>query len=266
MNYYDDERNIIQLFRDDKFKAVIISDNPVKMRKIINRIIRSFKWKHWTYNAKKSDPPPDFYSDKYGLAMEVMRVDDHAFLNDKGKISNPVNEREHQIQRNIRRQIMKAQPDIDISSVTIMVNAASGLPSVQDHNYIFYRENFKRTLDKHIKHISLYRKNQPNKKLIFFVFDESTGYLKVNDEELVKRGPLAKERFEGDVHYHFLDKAFVDVFKEADIDYLIWYTPYKQIITNEKIYYPKVCVVDVKDYDYRYVLDYDERLMISSEQ
>ena len=266
MNYFDDERNIIRMFQDDKFKTVIFSEKPFETRKIFNSIKRSFKWKHWTYNAKKSDPPPDFYSDKYGLAMEVMRVDDHAFLNEKGKISNPVNAREHQVQNDIRRQIMEAQPDIDIDSVTIMVNAASGLPSVQDHNYIFYRENFKRTLDKHIKHINLYRKNQPNIKLIFFVFDESTGYLKVNDEELVKRGPVARERFQGDVHRHFCDKAFLDVFKDADIDYLIWYTPCKQIFTNEKIYYPKVCVVDVKNYDYRYVLDYDERLMISSEE
>lgn len=137
MNYFDDERNIIRMFQGDKFKTVVFSEKLFETIKILNSIKRSFEWKHWTYNAKKSDPPPDFYSDKYGLAMEVMRVDDHAFLNEKGKISNPVNAREHQVQNDIRRQIMEAQPDIDIDSVTIMVNAASGLPSVQDHNYVF---------------------------------------------------------------------------------------------------------------------------------
>ena len=127
--------------------------------------------------------------------MEVMRVDDHAFMNEKGVLINPVNMRESKIQKEMRERIKEAQPEADLDSIKIVVNAVTDLPSTEDHNYQFYCANFQRALEKHIKKILLYRSNHPDKKLIFFVFDESTAYVQVDDEELVKRGPIEGEYF-----------------------------------------------------------------------
>ena len=37
--------------------------------------------------------------------MEVMRIDDHAFVNEKGKIINPVNARESALQNEIKSNL-----------------------------------------------------------------------------------------------------------------------------------------------------------------
>lgn len=144
------------------------------------------------------------------------------------------------------------------------MNAVTDLPSNEDHNYQFYCENFKRALEKHIKKIPLYRSNHPDKKLIFFVFDESTAYVQVDDPEFAKRGPLAGEPFEAALVWHFTDKRFLDVFRNADIDYLIWYTPYKHF-WGAPVQLPKVCVFDVKHYNYKHVVEYPEELIMSTE-
>jgi hypothetical protein len=110
----------------------------------------------------------------------------------------------------------------------------------------------------------LYRSNHPNKKLIFFVFDESTAYVQVDDPEFAKRGPVALEPYEAESVWHFMDKRFLDVFRNADIDYLIWYAPYK-IFYGAPVQPPKVCVFDVKNYNYKHVADYPEELIMSAE-
>lgn len=264
MNFYDDERMIIEDFQ-------IVSNSevhfPFRSRDAIEvfKSVRNIrKWAHWTYNAGKADPPPDFFSEKYQLMMEVMRVDDHAFVNEKGVLINPVNMRESKIQKEIREKIKEAQPDADLDSIKIVVNAVTDLPSNEDHNYQLYCANFKRALEKHIQKIPLYRSNHPDKKLIFFVFDESTAYVQVDDPEFAKRGPVALEPYEAVSVWHFMDKRFLDVFRNSDIDYLIWYAPYK-IFYGSPVQSPRVCVFDVKNYDYRHAVTYPEELLMSAE-
>lgn len=196
--------------------------------------------------------------------MEVMRIDDHAFVNEKGILINPVNMRESKLQKEIREKIKESQPDADLDSIKIVVNAVTDLPSNQDHNYQFYCANFQRALDKHIKKIPLYRSNHPDKKLVFFVCDESTAYVQVDDPEFAKRGPMEGEPFSAALVWHFMDKRFVDVFRNADIDYLIWYAPYKRF-WGASVQPPKVCVFDVKNYNYKHIVEYPEELITSSE-
>ncbi len=264
MNFYDDERKIIENFQLIDNREVCFSHRSFDVFSVFKTIHKPKKWANWTYNAGKADPPPDFFSEKYHLMMEVMRVDDHAFVNEKGVLTNPVNIRESQIQKEIREKIKEAQPNTDLSSITILVNAKTDLPSNEDHNYGFYYDNFKRTVEKHIQKIPLYRSNHPDKKLIFFIFDESTGYVQVADKELARRGPAAKEPYKCKLLWHFFDKRFVDIFKDADIDYLIWFTPYK-MFHGAPVQPPKICVFDVKNYDYLNVKDYPKEYIMSSE-
>ena len=264
MNFYDDEQMIIEDFQLVLNSEVCFPYASREAVEVFKSVRNTKKWAHWTYNAGKADPPPDFFSEKYQLMMEVMRVDDHAYINQKGALINPVNMRESQIQKEIRQKIKAAQPDVDFSDLKIMVNAITDLPSNEDHNYQRYCANFRRALEKHIQKIPLYRSNHPDKKLVFFVFDESTAYTLVDDPEVAKRGPIALEPFVAKPVFHFLDNRFVNVFRNSDIDYLIWYAPYK-VFHGSPAQLPKVCVFDVKWYNYKYNTDYPEELIVSAE-
>lgn len=264
MNYFDNEEKIIEVFQSSLMSEVyfpIMTENAIS---VFQSIYNCRKWKKWINNSSKSSLPPDFYSNKFGMMMEVMRVDDHAHYTDKGVLINPTNQRESVLQREIREKILAQNPEIDLTRIDIHVNALSGLSSNEDHNYKFYSANFKRVLKKHIDNIPTYRINHPDKKLIFFVLDESTGYLLVEDEKLAERGPVALEFFKADPLWHFADKNFIDVFQHSDIDYLIWYTPYK-VFHGSRIQPPKVCVFDMKQYIFNNVVEYPEKHIISSE-
>lgn len=264
MNFYDDERMIIEGFQMTSNAEVYFPFHSSGAVEVFKSVRNTRKWANWSYSAGKADPPPDFFSEKYRLMMEVMRVDDHAFVNDKGTLINPVNIRESKLQKEIRERIKEEQPQADLANIRIIVNPVTDLSSNEDHNYQFYCSNFKRTLEKHIGKIPLYRSNHPDKKLIFFVLDESTAYIQLDDPELAKRGPVAGEPVKADMVWHFMDKRFVDVFRNTDIDYLIWYTPYKHF-WGPSVQPPMACVFDVKNYNYKKVVEYPEELIISSE-
>lgn len=263
MNYFDDEGKVIDFFQNVGIFEVwfpILSFDALKVYKSIHNRKRRNKW---VYNAGKSDSPPDFHSDELGLMMEVMRVDNHAHVNKKGVLVNPVNEKESKIQKEVRRKIKEAHPEADVDSLPIFVDAITGLSSNENHNFTLYYENFRRTVSKHISKISLYRQNHPNKKLVFFVCDESTAYVRV-DEELARRGPIALEKFEGDPHRVFADMRFLIEFKNADVDYVIWYTPFK-LLHGCRIQLPKVAVFDIKRCKFNQNFNYPVENMVSAE-
>ena len=175
-------------------------------------------WKtEWVDCSAKNDPPPDFYSESQKLMMEVMRIDDHAF-EQNGKVINPTIQRESMRAKELRKKL-------NLSSDTqLFINSPTDLPSLQDHNYRFYKYNFKRVIEKHIEKIPLYRSNHPDYKLIFFVFDESSMYCQTDiQNRIIKKD----EPVLGKPHVWYFDKAFIDVFMNSGIDYLIWFTPYK---------------------------------------
>ena len=149
---------------------------------------------------------------------------------------------------------------------SVFVNAVTDLPTLEDHNYQFYYSNFKRTIEKHIKKIPLYKQNHPGYRLAFFVFDESSPYVQVEDQALTKRTITKGEVFLCRTHCHFLDKKMVDVFKNSDIDFLIWFSPYKHYESTYPYEIPKVCVFDIKKYNYTDVIEYSEKMIISAEE
>lgn len=264
MNYFDNEEKIIECFQSVSKSEVYFPAQTGKCLKIFNSIYNKRSWKKWINNSVKSNPPPDFFTVKLSLMMEVMRVDDHAHFNEKGVLINPVNQRESIIQKEIRKKFKADNSELDLATIDIIVNASSGLPSNEDHNYHFYYSNFQRVLKKHINKIPLYRKNHPDKELIFFIFDESTGYLVADDEDLVKRGPVPLEWFKATPLCHFADERFISVFKETDIDYIVWYTPYK-MFHGVEVQPPKVCVFDVNKINDDNMIQYPEKYIISSE-
>lgn len=240
MNFFDDELKIVEWMQGVKLNRVMLLNDIVAVKEIFTSIHDKEKWKGWCNSSGKSDPPPDFYNDKLHLMMDVMRVDDHAFENKNGKIVNLTNQRESEIQKEIRKsKILDNFPNVG----NIIVIATTDLPTDEDHNYIYYHSNFERVLMKHNKQIDLYEKNHPGYKMIFLVLDESSAYYEVGS--IMNNGVI-----KGYLHYWFYDNTFINTLKKLRVDYLIWYTPFKYYETpsgKEKLDLPEVCVFDIKN-------------------
>ena len=98
--------------------------------------------------------------------------------------------------------------------------------------------------------------------MIFFVYDESSAYFEAECETNV----FSNEGEAGTPHEWFFDKAFLDVFIGSDIDYLVWFTPYKYFQHIEPpVSLPKVCVYRCNTMTYE-LIEYKPSHMVSSEE
>lgn len=262
MNYFDNEKNILDWFRNTFEQQVLL---PVENKECIElyfSLSDEKKYVNWINSSGKSDPPPDFYNPKIKMMMDVMRVDDHGRIVGNGKYINPVNQKESKIQRELRESgFLDMFPNVQ----QVFVNAVADLSETEDHNYKFYLENFRRTLEKHIRRIPLYRTNHPGYKVVFFVFDESCGYVVADSQEVIQRGVRKGEMFYGYPYLCFMDKRFVEVFVGTDIDYVIWFSPFKHF-ESDMPELPTVCIYDVKKMDLLECEEYPEELIISTEE
>lgn len=245
MDIFDNELEIIDLFRKTKSSEVLLlPENDASAEKIYLSIIK--KWEKWTNSSGKSDPPPDFYSNELGLMMDIMRVDDHGHIGNNGKsIINPTRQRESEVMRELKEKgvfdmVPNAKPYLIVDTK---------LPTDEDHNYIFYRDNFNRTVGAHIKKIANYRSNHLGLKTVFMVFDESSPYFESSEPYKARKiGDVQS----GKPHLWFLDKAFMSIVKDSEIDYFIWFTPYKHCdlytLNNEKIELPKSTLINIRKF------------------
>ena len=263
MLFEDIEINLIEDFQlQTKFfdQPVYRLPDTAEVRTIVKSIIDDDIWNtQWVDSSSKSAPPPDFYNEKQRLMMEVMRVDDHAFEQENGRITNPTIQRERIKEKELRRTLNLSP------NTQLFINSPTDLPSLEDHNYLYYMSNFKRVVEKHKKQISCYRSNHLSHRLIFFIYDESSMYCQTDTpNQTIKRG----ERVDGlrALHKWFYDKAFTDVFQNSGIDYLVWFTPNKKIEqTGSPIVLPLACVYDCNqmneqsiEYPPSYMMSLDE--------
>lgn len=256
MLFAEKESNLIEMFQSVDTTSVLLLPEDT-CENVFQSVWDKKRWEKWIDSSRKSDPPPDFYNNQECFMMEVMRVDDHGHKN-RGKVINPLYEREHMLERElVNSGLLKLLPD----DVRIFINANTGLPTEQDHSYAFYAENFQRTIRHHKERIEQYRKNHPAYKLIFFVFDESSEYTQCEKVPEVKRVGMP---IYGKSHHWYFDKAFVDEFINDRIDYLIWYSPFKKSESKEKIILPRVCVYDCHRIKQK-LISYDPVKMVSLE-
>ena len=262
MNGFYDEAQIITNLQDVDTSSVLLINDLEDEEDIFQSIYDSKSWKEWIDSSGRGDPPPDYYCDSQKLMLEVMRVDDHAFLSKKGKIVNPYKTKETEI-----FQELKDKGFLNIGAgkdLQVIINAVTELPTEEDHNYSFYLNNFRRVIESHKKKIRQYKKNHPGYKMIFLVFDESSTYLETDQPrpKIVLKG----QAIYGKRHFHFWDSAFLKTFIQSEIDYLIWYTPYKfmETASGEIITEPRVCVFNTR-YPVFHAIPYIEANMVSYE-
>ncbi len=241
MNFFDNENKIIEWFQNVECSSVCFPVERDELIAIFQAIHNEEQWKLWKNSSGKSDPPPDFYCNKLKLMMDVMRVDDHAHKNKKGKVVNPTNAQESVMQKELRESgILDRFPNAE----NIICNAITDLPTEQDHNYTFYKNNFARTVEEHKRKIGLYKQNHPDFKTIFFILDESSAYF---EAEQKCNKIFYGISIEGSPHFWFIDKAFTKVFMGSEIDYVVWFAPFKQEHLFCDIVLPEVAVYNTKD-------------------
>ena len=186
--------------------------------------------------------------------MEVMRIDDHSADGKK----NPNLSR----QRSMRNGVEKIR-EMFPNAKRFFMNAVTDLPTEEDHNYKNYYSSFQRTIRKHLSKLDEYKKNHPNKKMIFLVADETSG---IYVETIVESDKVVAGR----PHLVFLDKRFINEFIDSNLDYLILYCPYNHFNTVESHEaLPQLTIFDVKNIKNNKVIslyDYDEDRMVSCEK
>lgn len=259
MNLFDDENKIIEHFQRIQDKEVFFPNLDDEIEALYKSIHETSEWIKWTYSAGKDDPPPDYYNDAISVMMDVMRVDDHAFLSKKGKVINPTNAGESKLRKELDESgILELFPNCK----EVFINAKTLLPTEEDHNYIFYKENFARVVREHEKKLELYKRNHPGYKTVFFVMDESSAYFRIHDKSIK---PEEGKCVKGAPHLFFFDKSFVDEIKKTQIDYLIWYAPFKLLRTTDGIFtLPQAVIYNIHEMDFEDI-EYDQSEMRSSE-
>ncbi len=259
MNLFDDENKIIEHFQKIKDEEVYFPYLNDEVDLLYRSIHEKAEWCNWIFSARKNDPPPDYYNEKMSVMMDVMRIDDHAFINEKGKVINPTNAAESVLRKELENSgILERFPNCR----EVFINATTTLPADKDHNYGLYKDNFVRVINEHDRKVELYKQNHPGYKTAFFVMDESSAYFQMWDKtERPEEGKLIK----GKPHLFFFDKAFVDAIRTPRIDYLIWYAPFKLLRTDNGIFQlPKAIIYDVHKMDLDEIM-YDQTGISSSE-
>jgi hypothetical protein len=236
-----DEKQILEFFSDletNEICAELISEQMVASS-ILGDNFK--KWKH-------SDRP-DFYNDTSKLMIEMMAFDDHGYIDERGKTKNPARAHEAEMKKEIDPFLKYFNKD-----VKVMINGNTDLPTDEDHNYAFYLNNFISTVEKHKTKINAYKNEHPSYKLIFFIFDESSGIYIESDKNIDTR----KHGFiQGRPHFHFWDKNFLEHIMGSDIDFVIWFSPYKHTEPIKAVclgggkdrlpVLPEAVVIDVKN-------------------
>lgn len=244
----------------EDYKDVLLTGETEEEADIFELVHDRKQWRKWTDSSGKGDLPPDFYCASKKIMMDVMTVDDNSFIGKKGKLVNPTKACISQM----KKQLDNLYGINEESNARIMCIPDTGLPTEEDHNYKFYKDNFIRVIESHKKKIANYKINHEGYKVIFLIVDESTAYM----EKII--GPFAKPDTgvvrKGQIHKFFADKAFTDTFMNSEIDYVIWYAPYKLVQFSESEYFPlpRVCVFNTKNKEL-YTEKYCDKLMESSE-
>ena len=259
-NSFDSELYLLDYLRTGfRSEACALIPEDERVERILKMVLDGDKWMDC---SGKDVPPPDFVNDSDSLMLEVMRVDDHERPGDKKGIVNPSRAHETDIINAYEKEFAELlSRAADGASLTIL--GKTDLPTSDDHSYAMYLSGFRRIVGKHAKHAEEYRSNHPGHELVFYVFDESTGYFELSEQ--LEHGVREGIELRGRPHYFFADEAFLDVISQSNADYFIWHTPFKhEHLFAKGLILPETVVYDVRRMDFP-GHGYDAARMVSME-
>lgn len=194
-------------------------------------------------NSGHDTLPPDFYSDEFSCMFDVMRINDSEIR----KSYNPVKMRERQAEKDLRECGLL---DAVNPNVTVFINSESD--NDDEHTLKNYIKNCNRVMSEHIKKIAIWKSEHPNiKHKGLLIFDETECYFEgyvqhVYADQYVfiwdAKHPLV-------LHKPWLDLSFVKNAYESDLDFIIWFCPYKShgSLWQQTHYdYPDLVILDTR--------------------
>ena len=210
----------------------------------------------WIDSSADTNNPPDFYSDKYKLMCDFMRVDEY----EQKKGVNPALAHE--------REVINDLP-IEGDCTVFLVPDGTKLFGMQ-HDYEMYLKMIDRVLMQHNKRVRAYNNNHPGFKSIFVVFDESSLYVEAyrhyEREELAYGMPFKAKR----MHKPYRDNNILNLISKLDCDYILWVNPFKR--TNRSMSksgrsfkIPSIALIEVKRVNKIKCISYNSSLLISTE-
>lgn len=219
----------------------ILLYNGNSFNKKILRYVKNFD--KFTENNGHAALPPDFYSDGFSCMFDVMRINDSEIK----KTYNPVKIRE----RNVEKELKKAGIlDAINPNATVFINSESDNDA--EHTIDNYKKNCNRVMSEHIKKIDIWKTEHPNiKHKGLFIFDETEAYFKGCVRHVYKdlycffwdaTRPI-------ELHKPWMDVSFIAKAYTAQLDFIIWFCPYKshgslQRATDYK--YPELVILDTR--------------------
>lgn len=259
MGRLDNEENIIKDMHEvpRSNTALLTSSKFEKM--LVSAIMK--EWPKWTTNNGHSSEPPDFFSRDHKLMFDVMRINDSetTTTTKRGKVVyyNPILKKE----RDYIREIQKSFPNV--SEDNIFVNAAPDGDYDKTHNYQNYYKHAQKVFSAHIERIPRCRELHPGSRMGFLVMDETESYLQHKDI-MDAAAPYDMNKVYQVLsvpHIPFVDERFMRCLFEADLEFVIWFMPYKH---NEKmeVQPPVLCFIDLTDDKAQaYLRNYPQYLM-----
>lgn len=262
--FFDSEGNILDLLNGfNKSDCLILSDkigssNYWHTAEIIDSLLDVGYMSRWGDNTVYHRIP-DFYNKSGMIGLEVMRFDDHS----KNGKKNPTLALERKIADKVE-PFLSQFPEMEV-----LIDAATDLPTNEDHNYKNLYTGFRRTVLKHLGRLPTYKQNCPNSQIAFLVFNEATG-IYFETAFPVERDVQLFDQMIGRPHFIFCDRRFVSTFIDSDLDYLILFSPFYGRVSNYSGVgrnFPPIVIYDVKmvrkNSKFR-LIDYDETRMIST--
>lgn len=236
----DDEEFIIDFLRShlNGQQTTLFTGNSLE-----KRVFRCLKdAKSLISNNSHEALPPDFLSPNHNIMFDVMRVND----TEVGKY-NPVKARE--------RKMLKELEDsgiLDTVNPNVRIHCSSESNDVSEHSFENYRKNVQRVMKKHIDKLGIWMSGHPDIKYKgLLVFDETECCF----EGIIKHAYGDQFDYIWDhnkplvLHAPWNDADFVQQAYESDLDFLVWFCPYKPcgaVPRNANVVFPYVVIMDVR--------------------
>ncbi len=242
--------SVFRTMIEQDYDVLFVNCDNEESHNIVLCIICDDAWEKWFDNSSNTNHPPDFYSDFFKLMMEAMVVNDNEEILLEGN-KQIILDREMMRQGQIKNDFVKYVRDNKLEDTFKHLGLfISTSQEPFEHSYTNYLSYMKRVVSEHVKKIDDYRRNHPGKKLIFFVYDTSTyyQYIMINHENEVNIIS----------HEWFTDEKLLNNFKETNIDYLLWFTPYKRSDLDPCL--PLAVLIDIRkeidcqEYNPKYVV------------
>ena len=232
---FDDEQDILETLVENMNIGKILQLNGSSLEKSLYRSFKNIK--HLIAHNGHSDPPPDYYSDIYKIMFDVMRVND----TEVKKNYNPVMIRQRNMEKCLKKEIL-----LPNGVKTIYISESQ---DVSEHSYVKYKRNVQRVMKNHIEKIPIWTPKNENYKKGLLVFDETEVCF---DGKII---PIGNDQFSFlwnnplVVHEPWNDINFIGQAYESELDFIIWFCPYKpygKVLLESKVWFPSIVFIDVR--------------------